>query len=249
VTDAEWFADEAFWTEIYPFEFPGPVLDAGVAQVERTLALDAVPARGDVLDLACGPGRHAVPLARRGFRVTAVDLSPFLLARARARASGAGVSIEFVHADMRAFARPGAFDLAVSFFTSFGYFDDPADDRQVAANVHRSLRPGGVLVMDVASQERMARLPQQTTSQRTADGARLVRRHGVLEGGGRVRNEWTLVRGNRVRTFEFRLRVYSGPQLRALLTAAGFAEVRLHGGLDGRPYDLEAERLVAVAVR
>lgn len=243
----EWFADEAFWSEVYPFEFPDPVLDAGVTQVDRALALAGVPARADVLDLGCGPGRHAVPLARRGFRVTAVDLSAFHLARARARAAAADVDVELVQADMRAFLRPAAFDLALSLFTSFGYFEDAADDRRVVDNVRRSLRPGGVLVMDVASKERMARVLHPTTSQRTADGALLVRRHEVVEDWGRVRNEWTVVRGDRARTFEFHLRIYSGQELRTLLESAGFTEVRLYGGLDRRPYDLEAERLVAVA--
>ena len=242
----DWFADEAFWTEIYPFEFPDPVLDAGVAQVDRALALGGVRG-GDALDLGCGPGRHAVPLARRGFRVTAVDLSAFHLARAQARAAAASVAIEFVHADMREFARAGAFDLALSIFTSFGYFEEPADDRRVLDNLRGSLRPGGVLVMDVASKERMARVLHPALSQRAADGALLVQRHEIVEDWGCVRNEWTVVRDGRARTFEFRLRIYSGQELRALLTAAGFTTVALYGGLDGRPYDLEAERLVAVA--
>lgn len=244
----DWFADESFWAEIYPFEFPLPVIDAGVAQVDKAIALGGV-ASGDALDLGCGPGRHAIPLARRGFRVTAVDLSAFQLARARDHAAAAQVSVEFVQADMRAFVRAGAFDLAVSLFTSFGYFEDPADDRRVLDNVRRSLRPGGVLVMDVASKERLARVLHPTLSQRTADGALLVQRHQIVEDWSRVRNEWTIVRDGRARTFEFLLRVYSGQELKALLGAAGFAPVTLYGSLDGRPYDLEAERLVVVAER
>ena len=244
----DWFADDALWTEIYPFEFPDPVLDAGVAQVEKAVGLSGVRS-GDVLDLGCGPGRHAVPLARRGFRVTAVDLSRFHLARARARAAAARVSIEFVESDMRAFVRPDAFDLALSVFTSFGYFEDQQDDLCVLQNVHRSLRGGGVLVMDLASKERLARVLHPTVSQRTADGALLVQRHEVVEDWTRVRNEWTIVRDGRARTFEFLLRIYSGQELKALLGAAGFSAVTLYGGLDGRPYGLEAERLVAVATR
>ena len=57
---------------------------------------------GDALDLGCGPGRHAVALAKRGFRVTAVDLSAFHLGKARARAADASVAIDFVEGDMRA---------------------------------------------------------------------------------------------------------------------------------------------------
>ena len=245
---ADWFADEAFWTEIYPFEFPDPVIDAGVAQVDKALAISGVGG-GDALDLGCGPGRHAIPLARHGFRVTGVDLSSFHLARARERATAAGLAIELVQSDMRAFVRAEGFDLALSIFTSFGYFDDPADDLRVLQNVQRSLRPGGVLVMDVASKERMARVLHPTLSQRTADGALLVQRHQIVEDWSRVRNEWTVVRDGRARTFEFRLRIYSGQELKALLTEAGFAAVTLYGALDARPYDLEAERLVAVARR
>jgi SAM-dependent methyltransferase len=244
----DWFADEAFWAEVYPFEFPPPVIDAGVAQVEKAVALSGVSG-GHALDLGCGPGRHAIPLARRGFRVTAVDLSPFHLARARDHAAAARVDVEFVQSDMRAFARADTFDLALSIFTSFGYFEDPVDDRRVLDNVRRSLRPGGALVMDVASKERLARVLHPTLSQRTADGALLVQRHEIVDDWTRVRNEWTVVRDGRARTFEFCLRVYSGQELEALLGAVGFASVRLCGALDGRPYDLEAERLVAVAVR
>lgn len=219
-----------------------------MAQVERAIALSGVH-DGDVLDLGCGPGRHAIPLARRGFRVTAVDLSAFHLAKARERAASVSVPVEFVSADMRSFVRPDAFDLTLSIFTSFGYFEDKDDDLRVLQNVRRSLRPGGVLVMDVASKEGMARVLHPTLSQRTADGALLVQRHEIVEDWARVRNEWTVVRDGRARTFEFRLRVYSGQELEALLGAAGFATVTLYGGLDGRPYGLEAERLVVVAGR
>ena len=244
----DWFADESFWAEIYPFEFPAPVVDAGVTQVDKAIALSGVRG-GDALDLGCGPGRHAIPLARRGFRVTAVDLSAFHLAKARERAEAAQVAVEFVQSDMRAFVRADAFDLAVSLFTSFGYFEDPADDLGVLRHVHQSLRPGGVLVMDVASKERLARVLHPTLSQRAVDGALLVQRHQIVEDWTRVRNEWTVVRDGRARTFEFLLRIYSGQELKTLLGAAGFATVTLYGSLDGRPYDLEAERLVAVAGR
>jgi SAM-dependent methyltransferase len=243
---ADWFADEAFWGEVYAFEFPGPVIDAGVAQVDKAIALSGVSGSA-ALDLGCGPGRHAIPLARRGFRVTAVDLSPFHLAKARERAEAAQAAVEFVQADMRTFVRPDAFDLALSLFTSFGYFEDPADDLRVLRHVRESLRPGGVLVMDVASKERLARVLHPTLSQRAADGALLVQRHQIVDDWTRVRNEWTVIRDGHARTFEFLLRIYSGQELKTLLAAAGFATITLHGALDGRPYDLEAERLIAVA--
>ena len=123
----EWFEDEAFWEKLYPFMFPKQKFNGVEQEIGSVLDLADLQ-KGDVLDLACGPGRHATALAKRGFRVTGVDLSPFLLRQAKDLARKESVSIEWVHEDMRSFLRPETFDLAISMFTSFGYFDDRRDD-------------------------------------------------------------------------------------------------------------------------
>ena len=65
---AEWFEDDSFWEALYPVTFPPERFPLGEQEVEQVLRL--VPLRGGtVLDLCCGPGRHAVPLARRGLEV------------------------------------------------------------------------------------------------------------------------------------------------------------------------------------
>ena len=243
-----WFADESLWREVFPFEFGDEALAYGEVQVERLLTLSGVKG-GAALDLGCGPGRHAVPLAQHGFRVTAVDLSAFHLEEAKARATAVGVAVEFVQADMRAFARPGAFDLAISLFTSFGYFEDDRDDQGILRNLHASLKPGAPLVMDVISKERIAKVLQPTVSQRAPDGTLRVQRHQITDDWTRVKNEWLFIKNDRVRTFTFSLRIYSGQELKALLATAGFGRITLYGGLDGRPYDGDAERLVVLAVK
>src|SRR6059036_984430 len=122
----EWFADESIWKDLYPFTFPESAFAVADEQVEKILRLTGLGG-GTVLDLCCGPGRHAVALAKRGFAVTAVDRTPFLLDHARARAAEAGLSVEFVLSDMRRFKRPEAFDLILNIFTSFGYFNEKSD--------------------------------------------------------------------------------------------------------------------------
>lgn len=244
----EWFADESIWKDLYPFTFPESAFTVADEQVEKILRLTGVGG-GTVLDLCCGPGRHAVAFARRGFAVTAVDRTAFLLDHARARAVHTNVSVEFVLEDMRRFSRPASFDLIINFFTSFGYFDDQADDLRVLELVRENLRPSGIFVLEMVSKESLARTFQVTTSRELPNGHVLVERHEIVDDWTRIRNRWTLIRGGNTRTFEFTHRIYSGQEMKDLLTKAGLAGARVYGDLDGGSYGLEARRLIAVARR
>ena len=84
-SSAEWFEDEHFWKSTFPFIFSEERFAAAEAEVTQLVKLTGSPYR-QVLDLGRGPGRHSIPLARQGARVTAVDRSPFLLEKARSRA-------------------------------------------------------------------------------------------------------------------------------------------------------------------
>lgn len=241
----EWFDDDEFWQDVYPFLFTDARFAQAGEELESALAL-AKPAGTAVLDLGCGPGRFAVPLAQRGFIVTAVDRTPYFLGKAKARARTAGVPLELIEADMRDFVRTGAFDLALSLFSSFGYFDSKADDRVVVDNLFASLRPGSTCVIDVMGKETLAARFERTTSERLANGSLLVERHEIVDDWSRVRNDWVVIRKGRAKNFTFTVRIYSGQELRELLEAAGFIGVTLHGSLAGEPYGPRATRLVAV---
>ena len=241
----QWFEDESLWIDTYPYMFSPSRIAAAEAEVAQLLRLVGGEPQA-VLDLCCGPGRFAIPLARRGLRVTGVDRTAFFLAKAKERAARDGVEVEWVQEDMRAFVRPGAYDLALSMFTSFGYFDDKDEDRTVLRNIYASLRPGGALVMDVAGKELVAAGFESTRSRKHADGSVVIDTREVLDDWTRIRMEWTIIRGNDVRVYTIHHTVYSGQELRDRFTAASFADVRLYGSMDGAPYDREAERLLIV---
>ena len=101
-------------------------------------------AAGRALDLACGAGRHAVWLAERGWKVTAVDFSTVALEQARALAAERGVDVEWVQADVLSFQpEPRAYDLVVFF-----YLQLPADERRVAlGHAASAVAPGGTLLV------------------------------------------------------------------------------------------------------
>jgi len=242
----DWFEDEEFWRQLYPYMFPAERMAAAIDQVGQLLALTGFNGR-TVLDLCCGPGRHSVELARLGFAVTGVDRSPFLLDHARERASEAGVAVEWVMEDMRRFRRPAAFDLACNIFTSFGYFEAEDDDLRVLRNVHESLTDDGVFVMELIGKERLARTWKDSLCADYPDGATMVMRPRIRDDWTRVDNDWILIKDGRTRTFHFEHSLYSGRELKDRLRAAGFAEVQLYGNLEGAEYGLDAARLVAVA--
>ena len=241
----EWFDDDSFWRELYPFMFPERRLAEADKQIAKALAL-AKPAGRAVLDLCCGPGRCSVALAKKGFRVTGVDRTKYLLAKAREKARAARVEIEWVQKDMRDFVRPDSFALVLSMFTSFGYFDDKQEDRTVLENVFTSLKPGGACLIDVLGKERLARILQPTSSSLLPDGTVMVERHEIFDDWTRVRNEWLLLRKDKVKGFKFHHTIYSGQELRDRMEGAGFVGVTLHGSLDGEAYGPDAERLIAI---
>jgi SAM-dependent methyltransferase len=247
----EWFEHEDFWRDFYPFMFPPERFAAAKEEVSRIVALTQCTA-GAVLDLCCGPGRHAVEFAQCGFQVTGVDRSSFLLDRAREHASKAAaaiesIKIEWIKEDMRSFVRPATFDLACNLFTSFGYFKDEQDDLRVLRNIHQSLKERGVLVIEVVGKERLARTWQNTISSELADGSLIVQRPQLRDNWSRVYSDWTLIKNGHARSFSFEHTLYSGRELKDRLLSCGFAQVNLFGDLQGNPYDLEAKRLIAVA--
>jgi SAM-dependent methyltransferase len=242
----EWFESEDFWRDFYPYLFSAERFAAAKDEVSRIVALTQC-AQGSVLDLCCGPGRHAVEFAQRGFHVTGVDRTPVLLDRARQHAVETGASVEWVMEDMRRFVRPDAFDLVCSLFTSFGYFQDEQDDLEVLRNIHRSLKESGALVMEMLGKERLARIWQNTVSTELADGSLLVERHRLRDDWSRIYTEWILLKDGHGRSVSFEHTIYSGRELKDRLLRCGFKQVQLFGDLQGSPYNQEATRLVAVA--
>jgi len=241
----EWFDDDSFWAETYPFMFPKKRFADAFDQIDKILAL--VKPRGKaVLDLCCGPGRCSVALAKKGLVVTGVDRTEFLLKKAKRRARTAKVKIEWVQCDMRDFVRPEAFDLALSMSTSFGFFDDKAEDSIVLSNTFTSLKPGGACMIDVLGKERLAKILQPTTSEKLPNGTTLVQRHEIFDNWTRIRNEWTLIRKGHAKAYTFHHTIYSGQELIDRMQQVGFADVELYGNLDGDEYGPNATRLIAV---
>ena len=238
--------DDECWATIAPILFGRERRDRAAVETAQILSLIGVDAGASILDLCCGVGRHAVELARLGYRVTGVDRTSGYLDEARERAKDAGVEVELVEEDMRSFRREGAFDAVLNLFTSFGYFEDRDDDRKVVRNIHSSLKEGGRLLMEMMGKEIIARKFAERDWRRVGDYIVLEERR--LSGGWSwIEDRWIIIKGEERKEVTLAHRLYSGAELSWLLEEAGFKIVDVLGGLGGRPYDENAGRLAVLA--
>jgi SAM-dependent methyltransferase len=241
------FDFDALFNEDYLY-FYGPMLeavsDADADVIWRLLGLE--PGL-EVLDLACGHGRIANRLARRGARVTGLDATPLFLDRARADAREQGLELDYVHGDMRALPFADAsFDRVVSFFTSFGYFSEP-ENRQVLAEIRRVLRPGGRLMIDANNlAELLPRWLPSTVIER--DGDLVIDRAHFDPVTGLATTERTVVRDGRTRRLRYTVRMFMAVELGAWLREAGFSALEFRGRA-GEGLTAQSRRMIAIAAR
>ncbi len=240
-----WHEQDGFW-ETMPM-FGDERWEMATAEVDAVVTLLGIKPGAAVLDLCCGVGRHALQLARKGFRVTGVDRTAAYLQTAREKAAAEHLELELVRDDMRSFLRPLAFDAAINLYTSFGYFEDPTEDRRVAENLYHSLKPGGVLAMEMMGKEVLARIFLPYDWQELPDGSLFLQERRVTRDWTWIENRWLLIKGRQRREYVIGHRIFDGEGLRKLLMSAGFDSVTLYGDLLGAPYDTSAKRLVAVA--
>jgi SAM-dependent methyltransferase len=224
---------DAFLAERTPVE---------VDQIEALLQLR--PSQR-ILDLPCGQGRHAIELARRGYEVTGVDLSPYMLGVARERADASGVRVSWLAGDMRE-ALPGeTFDVILNLFTSFGYFDDEADDRRVVRAAASMLGPGGRFLLEVINGQWIIGNFQER-QWFTVGQMAVMERRSLDVTTRRMVVERTVSSTTGDDTSVHVVRLYSGPAVKTTLEAAGFSRVELYGDWDGAPLTPESLRVLAV---
>lgn len=240
-----WHEEDAFW-ETMPL-FGVKQWEAASDEVEAIVHLLEIEPPAEILDLCCGVGRHSLEFARRGYRVTGVDRTASYLQFAREKADDEGLQLDLLEEDMRSFVRPGSFDAAINVYTSFGYFEDPEEDRKVVENLFCSLKPSGHLVMEMMGKEILARVFLPRDWQELPDGSLFLQERHVTRDWTWMENRWILVRDGKRIEHTISHRIYDAEGLRALLLGAGFESVSIYGSLAGARYDTSAQRLVAVA--
>ncbi len=241
-----WHESNDFWERFAPFLFTGRHWEAAVDDVNYLVKLLDVQDGDAILDLCCGPGRHSLEFARRGFKVTGIDVTSSYLREARSMGEEEGLNVEFIQEDARQFCRTEAFQGALIMYTSFGYFDDQEENLQVLANVRESLKVGGKLVIDVMGKEVLARIFQEKGWEEI-DGIFYLQERKIREDWSWIENRWIVLDGSDRYEVEVSHWLYSAAELSGFLAEVGFESVQCFGDLAGSPYDHKARRLICVA--
>lgn len=241
-----WHEDDTFWETFEEMMFSHRRWEVTPVEVDSIVSLLNIQPGIRVLDLGCGPGRHSLELARRGYHVIGVDRTRKYLDDAVEKAKKEDLNVEFICEDMRTFCRPDTFDVVINMFTSFGYFEDPEEDRHVVTNIYRSLKSGGVLLLETNGKEVLARIFLERNWEEV-DGVIVLQERKVSQNWGWMWNRWILLKGNERIEGELSHRLYSATEIVSLMKECGFASVDVYGGLDGGPYDHTARRMVVVA--
>lgn len=238
------------WFETF---FEGLALDIwrGVVTPEQT-ALEAnfLAARLELspgmsaLDVPCGNGRHAIELARRGVRMTGVDMSAGFLEEARRNAP----EIEWIQGDMRELPWRCRFDSAYCWGNSFGYFDYDNCQRFLEA-VASALKPGGRFLLESgAVSESILPVLQPERKLRIGDlGFHSRNTYDAVE--GRMDITYTFTRGNQREVKPSHQWVHSAAEIRRLLWRSGLEPLATFGDLDGARYALGSPRFIAFTRR
>ena len=213
------------------------------ADTEVVVAALGLTGGETVLDAPCGHGRISNRLARRGMTVVGVDYTELFLERAREDGSG----VEYLQGDIRALPVGGPFEVVLSWFTSFGYFDDDGN-RQVLSEYRRVLRPGGRLLIELHNHDEIVRrftpAPFSMTT-RVGDDV-MIDTSEFDTVTGRMETGRLVVRDGETRESHHSVRMPTIPELRAWLADAGFASSTFTAR-NGKEPSIHRPRLIVIA--
>jgi SAM-dependent methyltransferase len=203
--------------------------------IERVIPPQEYP---ELLDLACGRGRHSILLAQKGYSVTGIDLSETAIRKAKERAGRENIhNVRFLTGDMR--ENPGlTFNAVVSLFTSYGYFLDDEENKRVLINMRSMLKNNGRFLLDYLNPGYVKK-KLISSEKKTVDGVRFDIERKIED--GMVFKTISLTNpetGEPVEHTE-RVKLYGLEWFRSHMKESGLNITGVYGDYDGGPYKRE----------
>jgi SAM-dependent methyltransferase len=209
-----------------------------------------------VLDLACGNGRHSVLFAKKGYKVTGVDLSKYLISRANEKRKTDYFKyrqmLKFEIGDMRHIAHSNEFDLIVNIFSSFGYFESEKDNENVIKSIARALKRNGYFLFDFLNKDYLLKnlVPYDIKKEK---GKVIIQIRNITDGFVEksiiiIKNSPNSEKCPILNRYMEKIRLYSLENFRKMFAPSGLKILDVFGNYDGKKYiNYKSERLIILA--
>jgi len=214
-----------------------------------------LPKGSSCLDLACGNGRHSILFARKGFNVTGLDLSPYLIQQAQKRLSSQykqyRKNLNFLIGNMKHLKFTGEFDLVVNLFTSFGYFSSDKDNFEVIKGISKSLKKEGWFFFDYLNKDHLVRNIIPYNLKKIGNSAYLQIRH--IDKKFVIKNIFIIQNNLKSKTPKIhqyleKIRLYSLQDFIGIFRKSGLKIKNVYGDYKGNKFHKSnSERLIILA--
>lgn len=198
-----------------------------------------------ILDLGSGYGRNAIELAKKRAKVFCLDLSPVLIRMARELAEEQQLDLQFIQSDMRFIPAREKFDIVVSLFTSFGYFEKESDNLLVLKNVVQALKSRGTFLLDYLNVKHTL-FNLVPKDQKSGSGFHIIQERRFDGINERINKRITINGEEGEREYVESVRAYGVAEIATLFAEAGLKCVQTFGDYDGNPYHPDSPRLIMI---
>jgi len=220
--------------------------------IVKTLKL---PKGANILDVACGNGRHSLVFASKGYNVTGIDLSNYLINEAKSKLGSSykkfAGRLKFEISDMRYIKHKDKFDLAVNLFSSFGYLEKDSENFKTFNSISKSLKTGGYFFFDflnpVYLKKRLVNYDIKEGNDKIIIQVRNISNETVHKDIIIIKNN---LEGKLPKLVKFSemIKLYSADRFKKELAKAGLKAVKMFGDYSGKKYDPNSsERLIILS--
>lgn len=199
----------------------------------------------EILDLACGHGRHTNALAQIGHQVTGIDFNQDFLKIAQEEASKLGIKVKYIHEDMRKINYNNVFDRIFVLFTAIGYFDEDQNE-EVFKNIFNALKPNGIFCFDSHNRDTFLTyfLPSSVVER---EGNFMIDQHTFDSLIGRCITKRTVIINQLTKSFQYNVRFYNPTEIVKLFKQIGFSSVKFYEDWNGTPLGHKSKRMIVIA--
>ncbi|UCE65691.1 MAG: class I SAM-dependent methyltransferase [Candidatus Zixiibacteriota bacterium] len=243
--------DSGWWDDFFPAFRPF----FGLISQKRTNAhvrfivekLSLKPGK-KFLDCPCGIGRIALPLAKKGIRVTGVDITRSYLDELSMKAKRRGLKVDLVHADMRRITFGSEFDAGGNLWTSFGFFEKESDNRLVLKKMYQALKPGGKFMLHVINRDWIM-ANYQPRGWEEAAGVKSMEERFFDYRTSINYGTWHIIKDGKEETFKLTIRMYSFHELIAMFESVGFTDIEGYGSMKDEPISRDKGMMTIIGTK